>query len=918
MRRVAWNAGQRAVAAAFAALFWAGMAAAQTRPPTDTARVPRAAPRAAANPASDSVIQQLLRLQGYVPVEYAGERAEYRTADGVLRLQGKQAEVTRLGEKVTADTILYRRGISQVEALGKPKVSGQAQQIEGNLLVYNFDTGRATVKNAKTKVTEGASWLVQGDVTAETRDGTQRLYTTAGCFTTDERYGSCAPESGELPQYKFVADRILVIKDKRIVARPVRLYFKNVPVFWLPFIVQNLERGRQSGVLVPEFGVSDIVQTGGNNTRQISNVGYYWAINDYLGAKLAGGWRSGVYTSLLGDLQFRSRRQFLDGNVSYQQYWKEGGGQESTTSGRAAWQPTERTRLNVQGNYASSSGFVRRNTTDPFEVSQNLNSALALTHEFDWGGVSFGAERRQSITDGRVDWVLPSVGFSPKAITLFRSATPEQASWYSNATLTFSGSGSRALTDVVEDTANTLRDSDRTQLSLGQNLTVGRLRLNTNASLNRNLLGAKIATGDVLLEEVERQEGTWNSSISYDQKLIGSTQVSPTLQLNQSFVKDTLTGGEYVGGATRMSFGAGLNTDLFGLFPGIGAYTAFRHKISPRFTYAYAPQVEQSELQKRVFGDAGGRTQNRVSLDLSTTIEAKLRPQAVKQPQDSVRGDSVVGASPAARPQTGQPRTVTLLSLSGPSLVYDFAKAATGESGFETQEISTSISSDYLRGLQINLRHDLFDESMLDRNNPNDQGKLGEFSPFLTAVSTQFSLGPGSALFRWLGLGGENAPATANPPTPQGIVPGTDFPSIDAPGSTAATANPRATGGGNWNLSVQYSLQRNRADRTPLVDGSTPRLGGRTGEGQTLNGNLSFPLTPKWAVNWATSYSITDSEFGIHRLTLRRDLYRWQADFNFNRTPAGVTSFDVAVRLKDLPDLKFDYRENNLGDNRRR
>ena len=66
----------------------------------------------------------------------------------------------------------------------------------------------------------------------------------------------------------------------------------------LPFIVQDLAKGRRSGFLIPEFEINDIVRTdqrGGGTRgtgRQISNVGYYWAINEYMGAQAALDWRS--------------------------------------------------------------------------------------------------------------------------------------------------------------------------------------------------------------------------------------------------------------------------------------------------------------------------------------------------------------------------------------------------------------------------------------------------------------------------------------------------------------------------------------------------------------------------------------------------------------------------------------------------
>jgi hypothetical protein len=59
---------------------------------------------------------------------------------------------------------------------------------------------------------------------------------------------------------------------------------------------------------------------------------------------------------------------------------------------------------------------------------------------------------------------------------------------------------------------------------------------------------------------------------------------------------------------------------------------------------------------------------------------------------------------------------VTLLSLSTSSLEYDFIRAREEGSGFITQTVSSTINSDYLRGLTIQMQHELFDRSELDPN----------------------------------------------------------------------------------------------------------------------------------------------------------------------------------------------------------
>ena len=66
-------------------------------------------------------------------------------------------------------------------------------------------------------------------------------------------------------------------------------------------------------------------------------------------------------------------------------------------------------------------------------------------------------------------------------------------------------------------------------------------------------------------------------------------------------------------------------------------------------------------------------------------------------------------------------------------------------------------------------------------------------------------------------------------------------------------------------------------------------------------------------MSWRTDYSTSTGKFSAHTINLKRDLYRWQANFDYILAPNGNTSFAFSVHLIDLPDLKADYHENNLG-----
>jgi hypothetical protein len=852
---------------------------------------------------ADSVLQVLRALPGFTVTEYQGRTAVYDASRGVLRLEG-DAEVVRNGDRLTADTIVYRERAQLVEAYGSPRVVGQAQELEGNVLFYDLERRRATALGARTQITEGATWFVRGDVSLE---GTDRLFGRHAHFTSCDL---------EIPHYHFESDQIKVIRDRILVARPARLYFGNVPVMVLPFVVQNLERGRRSGFLTPRFGVHDVVRTSTGYNRQISDVGMYWAINQYMGAQLSTTWRSGAYTALLGDLEYNWRRQFLSGRVGIERYWQENGARELSFNTNSSWQPDERTSMGLSARYASSAAFVREASYDPREVTQDLNSSFSLSRRFGWGQASLGADRRQSIASGDVSATLPSFSLSPRSITLFRQPIPEQQRWFNNINFTPGViSGSRSTTDFADNILARRQDQRTNRFRVGPSVTVGNFSVNASADFNQAQLleaaGLDRQGQAIVLPGFTRDQGSWATQASYRQSLIGTTNIAPNISLSQQMVRDTLTTGELLAAPVRLSFGTGLNTDLYGFFPGIGNFTAIRHRLSPRVGYSYAPEVEQTPLQERVFGRAGGRAQNRVSLGLSQTWEGKLRtprpPEPSLTPGDTIAGDTIRQSQ--IPPVPSEPEKVTLLSLSTSAFEYDFIQAREEGSGFVTTMVSNSITSDYLRGLTIQMQHELFDRRDLDPADPATLGNLGTFAPRLSSLSTSFDLGPQTAIVQWL----QQVPLRIRGRrVTEGILPTEPEDDEAAPaGQGAFTGNPQGMGAGPWRAGVSYQFTRPSRMFNPWGDFSDEAI-------QTLDGSMGFQLSPNWSVNWTTSYSLTDGQFGAHRLNFQRDLHEWQANFNFYQTPNGNTAFEFYVELLHNRDLRFDYAERNLGVDRRR
>lgn len=885
----------------------------------------------------DSVTTALFRMPGFSLTEYDGEDADFDADRRVLVLSapnGGRARVSQEGTVFEADTaIIFDEERGSIQAVGQGTfIPADGDPVDAADMVFDLNQGRGTAVGARTSYAQdGANWIVRGDMPFAAPDST---------FLSHAQFTSCDIED---PHYHFETDEIKIVAGNVLVARGVRLYFADVPVAWLPFMAQSLERGRASGLLTPRFSVNDIVRTSGGYRRRLSNVGFYWAMSDYSDALVAMDWFSETFFSLTSSLRYRFSRQFLEGDLSFRRYWRADGSTELAVDTRHSWQVDERTQLRVSGRFISNNDFLRENSFNPREVTQSIDSEAGINRRFDWGTISASANRQKYLSDDRTTWLLPSVNLSLSPITLFR-APPGQAGVFNN--MTWSGSSGlrrNTLDRIQPDTfdirqANTVTTSGFTR----SNLSIGNLTFSQSVDLEEArtldvpdaflLIGSGTEPPQVVnlppAMDVADMTLGWSTSLNYQQQLIGSTTLTPRLSLSGSMFQsdlDTLA-SSFVSAPSRLSFGAQLRTDVYGFFGGVGPFEAIRHKISPSFDYQWTPRTSSSELQEMVFGTRALQPKNTVSVSLTQTFEAKRRQDdtdadgdpaggeaaGLGQPTDSpgavdptAGGVGAPGAQDPGGPEDGGPRrmqttpSVTLLAWRTSVVRYDFVEAdETGLflAGFETTRLSNQFSSDYLRGLSISMDHELFDDEILD------DGSVGNrtFSPHLSQVNLGFSIGSRSAIFRWLGLTGDGAEEVEEPdvtdPMPEGV---TDESMIVPVTGRQPTPQPQAGRGsrGSWSANLSYSLQRPR-DPTRVAS-------------EMLSGTVRLEPTQNWSVSWRTAYDLEVGAFNDHSIRLTRDLHRWQANFDFLQTATGNWSFRFEVSLMDNRDLKFDYRQRN-------
>ncbi len=824
-------------------------------------------------PRPDSIMQLLMQRNQYRPVFYQGDTLRFTPAEGSLRIY-ERAHLERAGDRLFADSVVYTSGTRLITAYGKSVLinsKGEEVTSETGPFFYDTDRGLGTVVDGNT---QWDVWNVSGNFTLE---GTDTLWVKHGIFTSCD-----LPE----PHYHFAADQIKLIFNNIVVAWPVRLYFGDVPVFWFPFFAQDVRQGRHSGILTPRWGINDIIRQNSGYNRHISNIGYYWAISDYFDAQASFDWWANTWTRLDAFFRYRWRRKFINGRFGYSQFFLPDGGRETSFVWNHNQKFGERTDLRASVQFVSSVQFEREAEFNPDRLTQQIRSNISLNRRFDWGTLALGAERLQPLTEGeRTVLDVPQASLTLSPILLTKPRTPLERRWYHG--LTWTGSGAFNYQTLDEPV---LPDRSVITSSASTGLTLGSFRLSGNGGYVQTIedkpdtliiqrdtmiVGPDTTTADTTIIGPTVKQGTlnWSSSLGYQQRLIGSTTLTPSLSVSGSLFRSNETDQSFVSSPTRLSANASLNTDVFGFFPGVGKVQRIRHKFSPAFRWTYSPDVMASEeIQNlRGFSAAEVREVHQISVGLNQTFEAKLRPKS--RPEDE---EDEADTPP-------QERKITLLALRTSPVTYDFV---TGR--VTTNSISNNATSGLLRGLTLQLQHDLFEETETGRR----------FSPFLRQLNVSFSLG--DRTFAGL-FGGPGSGLAADRGIRSSILDFEDLPEEQL--EDEPVEEDRAEGAPSprrpWSLSIDYSLIRER-----------PGPGGESlvDDRQSVRWNLGFSPTQNWTITWRSQFNLETTEFVDHVLSLRRDLHRWSANFDFLQAANGNFTFEFRVNLNDMPDVKFDWR----------
>ena len=194
-----------------------------------------------------------------------------------------------------------------------------------------------------------------------------------------------------------------------IVASPVVLYFSDVPVFFLPWYVEPVTRGRHSGFIRPQIGLNTIIFGSG---QERPDLGYYYVFGDYADARSR---RTG--TRVANDRALRHALlapPLLRRDLHAEHVWNR---LDDSTSRLIQYRHdhtiSRDSRAGVDVNWSDSRAFLRRNSFDPEEILQRaFRSAASYSTRFDWGSFVAGADADFRLDVSRTDYRLPDLRVS--------------------------------------------------------------------------------------------------------------------------------------------------------------------------------------------------------------------------------------------------------------------------------------------------------------------------------------------------------------------------------------------------------------------------------------------------------------------------------------------------------------------------
>ncbi|MNS51864.1 LPS-assembly protein LptD [compost metagenome] len=719
-----------------------------------------------------------------------------------------------------------------------------SEKFQYDSLKYNFKSKRAIVRNARS--TYGDAFMISHQVK---RNPDQSIYGYKNTYTT------CNLDH---PHYGIYAKKIKAIPNKVIASGPANLQIADIPTpLMFPFGIFPINPQQKSGFILPTYTMEQ------NRGLGLQRIGYYFDINDYIGATIQFDIFSKGSYGVYGSTNYTKRYKYngsLNVNYSKSIFGEPYDvGKTEQNDFRIDWthQVDPRSMPGASFNAKvefGTGGYNRVNgMTSGMVLNNQYNTSIAYSKS--WIGkpyaLSMALRHNQSTNTGTGSITLPDITFNISQITPFqRKNSVGTPKWYEKISGTYMVAAQNRY-DFVDSTfsLNNIKWSDfssgiKHSFSLGAAYNILRFfNFSVNVPYNEYWNTKQLIR-------------TWNPGTRKDDTAINmgfyaTRDFSVTSSINtriygvKMFRKGRVAGIRHViTPALNFNYTPGFSNKPFNYFYNYVDQYGYSTALSP---YSISPGNVGYPTNPYPVGSAG--------ISINNTLQMKVRGK-----------------------DTGATRIVSILDGFGLNANYNFFA-----------------DSNNLSAINLNARTNVAKHLDLTLN-----GQLDAYRFKNGYRSKEFLINTGGPLvqLRTLGVGlGFNYQG--------GEKSKKDNETEEGRKGEEAQLLLRNNGINDyydfnipWNININSSLNYVRRN---LVSGKdtiiiTPNL--------SFTGSIRF--TPKMMLNITSGYDFYSKSIGYTTINVTRDLHCWQMMLNI--VPFGIYrnyNFTINVKSSVLQDLKL-------------
>ena len=556
-----------------------------------------------------------------ITFDYAHSRANLY-GNGKVNYQNLELEAAIINIAIDSSLVhATSRTDSTGNVVGKPLFKQGSDEYEPDSISYNFRSRKAFISNVYTQQGEGYMKGLDGK-----RDSSGTMYVKKAFYSTCD---------AEHPHFYLNMTRAKMRPGKDVVFGPTYLVVEDVPLpLAIPYGFFPFKEKYSSGFIMPSYG--DETSRG----FYLREGGYYFAINDYLDAKVLGD----IYTKgswmLSGQSNYKKRYRY-SGNL-YISYQHTQTGEKnmpdftSSNSFKVTWTHRQDPKSNPTQSFTASvnfatSSYERNNLTsmyNPESYTQSTRtSSISYSKSFPSIGLTLSGSFNltQQVRDSSISVTLPNLNIQINRFYPFRrKKMAGKERWYEKISMSYSGS----ITNSINTKENKLfkssllkdwRNGMRHQIPISATFPVFKyINITPNFTFTDRMYTNKVMQ-------------SWD-----DEK--------------RQVKRDTVYGFYNV---YNFSMSVGANTKLYGMYtplPWFGGkkIQKIRHMVTPNLSFNYTPDfstpfwgfydtyvrtdangnvstVTYSPFSGGVYGTAGSTMSGSVMLDISNNLEMKLR-----------------------------------------------------------------------------------------------------------------------------------------------------------------------------------------------------------------------------------------------------------------------------------------------------